>query len=340
MRHGSEHHVFVSYSRQDLQAAERVARILRDAGLPVWFEAWNIAPGMEFGHEVEEALANASSIVVFVGPSGLSKWQQADLTGFLHRQPSPVIPVLLPGAEPAQSLNLFRGRTWVDLRGSPDDDRQLSQLVSSILRLEADAAALEPDHSSTAVNLSNFGLQLIELGDLAGAQTLYQRALAITERALGPNHPNTATSLNNLASILQSQGNLSSARRLFERALAIREKVLGPDHPDTATSLNNLALLLKAQGDLSGARRLFERALAIYEKVLGPDHPDTATSLNNLALLLKDQNDLVGARRLFERALAIYEKALGPEHPNTVTSSNNLALLLQAQSDLATARSL
>jgi tetratricopeptide (TPR) repeat protein len=116
-------------------------------------------------------------------------------------------------------------------------------------------------------------------GDFAAARPLYERALAIFEKALGPDHPDTATTLNNLAFLLRAQGDFAAARPLAERARAIREKALGPDHPDTATSLNNPAFLLQAQSDFAAARPLFERALAIREKALGPDHPDTGRSL-------------------------------------------------------------
>ena len=36
-------------------------------------------------------------------------------------------------------------------------------------------------------------------GRYAEAEPLYERALAIREKALGPDHPDVATSLNNLA---------------------------------------------------------------------------------------------------------------------------------------------
>ena len=178
------------------------------------------------------------------------------------------------------------------------------------------------------------------LAAYAQARPLYERALAINEKALGPEHPQTALALNNLAHLLQDQGDLAGARTLHERALAIRERTLGPDHPDTAESLNNLALLLQDQGDLAAARPLFERALAIYQKALGPEHPSTATGCNNLALLTQAQGDLAAARPLFERALAIYQKALGPEHPTTAAGLNNLAFLMAAQGDLKGARPL
>jgi tetratricopeptide (TPR) repeat protein len=174
----------------------------------------------------------------------------------------------------------------------------------------------------------------------SSARPLFERALAICEKALGPEHPDTAQSLNALALLLQVQGDFAAARPLHERALAIRENALGPEHRDTASTLNDLAILLEEQGDLAGARPLYERALSIYEKTVGPGHPWTAASLNNLAILLEEQGDLVGSRPLKERALAIREKVLGPEHPHTAQSLDNLAVLLKNQGDLARARPL
>jgi Tfp pilus assembly protein PilF len=61
-------------------------------------------------------------------------------------------------------------------------------------------------------------------GDFAGARPLYERALAIREKALGPEHPETAASLNNLAVLLGGQGDFAGARLLLKRALAIAAK--------------------------------------------------------------------------------------------------------------------
>jgi tetratricopeptide (TPR) repeat protein len=65
----------------------------------------------------------------------------------------------------------------------------------------------------------------------SSAWPLFERALAIREKALGPDHPLTATSLNNLASMLRDLGDLAAARPLYERALAIDEKALAPSIP-------------------------------------------------------------------------------------------------------------
>ena len=64
-----------------------------------------------------------------------------------------------------------------------------------------------------ATRLNNLALVLRAQGDLAGARPLYERALAIREKALGPEHPDTAQSLNNLAVLLQAQGDFAGAGR-------------------------------------------------------------------------------------------------------------------------------
>jgi tetratricopeptide (TPR) repeat protein len=187
------------------------------------------------------------------------------------------------------------------------------------------------DSVAVARLLNQSGLYLDRRARYGEAEPLYQRALAIYEKALGLDHPSTATTLNNLTLHYDDQGRCAEAEPLCQRALAIREKALGPDHPDTATSLNSLAKLYFNQGRYGEAESLYQRALAIDEKALGPDHPDTATDLNNLAEIYRSQGRYGEAEPLYQRALAIDEKALGPDHPGTATDLNNLAVLYTGQ---------
>ncbi|MCI0490795.1 MAG: tetratricopeptide repeat protein, partial [Blastocatellia bacterium] len=177
-------------------------------------------------------------------------------------------------------------------------------------------------------------------GDYAKAEPLYERALAIEEKALGPDHPSVATSLNNLSSLYESKGDYAKAEPLYQRVLAIREKALGPEHPDVARSLNNIAGLYDTKGDYAKAEPLYKRALAIREKALGPEHPDVARSLNNIAGLYRTKGDYAKAEPLYERALAIVEKALGQNHPDVAISLDNLASLYEAKGDFAKAKPL
>ncbi len=162
-------------------------------------------------------------------------------------------------------------------------------------------------------------------GSYDEAQRLYERGVAIRERALGPDHPGVAGILNNLATLHFSRGSYDEAQRLHERTLAIDEGALGPDHPNIANSLTGLANVHHARGSYDEAQRLHERALAIWERALGPDHPDVAVSLNNLANVHSARDSYDEAQRLYERAIAIYEGALGPDHPHVALPLANLA---------------
>jgi tetratricopeptide (TPR) repeat protein len=186
------------------------------------------------------------------------------------------------------------------------------------------------EFTEAALLLNQVGLYLHDRARYAEVKPLYQRALAIREKALGPDHPDVAQSLNNLAALYDAQGQYARAEPLYQRALAIVEKALGPDHPHVATSLNNLAFLYKVQGQYARAEPLYQRALGIREQALGPDHPDVAQSLNNLAELYRVQGQYAQAEPLYQRALAIFEKALGPEHPHLATGLENYAVLLRA----------
>ncbi|MGH8500651.1 MAG: tetratricopeptide repeat protein, partial [Methylococcales bacterium] len=65
------------------------------------------------------------------------------------------------------------------------------------------ALALKPDDARI---LNNTGIMLYHAGQYGQAEPLYQRSLAISEKALGPDHPDVATSLNNLALLYSAQG--------------------------------------------------------------------------------------------------------------------------------------
>ncbi|MGH8655016.1 MAG: tetratricopeptide repeat-containing protein [Gammaproteobacteria bacterium] len=97
-------------------------------------------------------------------------------------------------------------------------------------------------------------------GQQGKAQPLYERSLAIYEKALGPAHPYVAQSLDNLAGLYKTQGQYAKSEALYQRALAIREQALGVEHPDVAQSLNNMAGLYHAQGQYPKAERLYQRA--------------------------------------------------------------------------------
>ena len=202
---------------------------------------------------------------------------------------------------------------------TPRPSRSTSALWRSAKKLWGRSTPIPPPASTTWRALHDQGLY-------AKAEPLYQRALAIDEKALGPEHPDTATSLNNLAVLYDAQGHYAKAEPLYQRALAIREKALGPEHPDTATSLNNLAELYSTRASTPRPSRSTSALWRSVKKPWGRSTlipPPASTTWRRSTT----QGHYAKAEPLYQRALAIREKTLGPEHPDTANSLNNLAAL-------------
>src|SRR5580692_8532177 len=119
----SSYDLFLSYSSEDHDVVEPIARKLRDEGLEPFLDRWNLAPGMRWRLELEKTLNSCKAVAIFVGRGEMGSWQQREVDVALDlqsRNPNlPVIPVLLPGCEPP--LGFLRQLTWVDLRTQTHD---------------------------------------------------------------------------------------------------------------------------------------------------------------------------------------------------------------------------
>ncbi|HSF29838.1 MAG TPA: FxSxx-COOH system tetratricopeptide repeat protein [Candidatus Tectomicrobia bacterium] len=198
------------------------------------------------------------------------------------------------------------------------------------LQAVTEAARLREDARAACLE-TMLGDCLRLLGDYAGAQPAYERALALHEQLSGPDHPNVARSLYDLANLYRDRERYREAESLHQRALATQERGLGPDHPDVARTLHSLAFLYWYQRRYAEAELLYQRVMATRERVLGPDHRNVAMTLNNLALVYRAQGRYREAESLHQRALAIRERVLGTDHPDVTMSLHNLANLYQTQ---------
>jgi WD40 repeat protein len=131
---GAPYDVFLSYHHGDHAAVERLARRLVDHGLRVFLDRWYLAAGQPWPQALEAVLAQCRAVVVFLGAQGMGPWQQREQYLALDRQTRsagfPVIPVVLPGADPP--LGFLRLGTWVDLRGGIEDASALAILEAGI----------------------------------------------------------------------------------------------------------------------------------------------------------------------------------------------------------------
>lgn len=137
----AQYDVFPSHNSADKPEVETLAQRLLAAGFQPWLDSWNLVPGDPWQEGLEEALDICVTCAVFLGPSGVGPWHNEELRIALDRRARDrmrsfrVIPVLLPGADPADPATLprFLGRmTWVDFRGGLDDAKAFHRLVAGI----------------------------------------------------------------------------------------------------------------------------------------------------------------------------------------------------------------
>lgn len=131
--------IFLSYHSVDRTAVKIVADTLSNRGINPFFDKWNLRPGQPWLTEIEEALHTSKAFATFIGREGIGPVQVAEMRAAMNRkfreQGYPAIPVLLPGANPANRYHLpafLAQQTWVDLRSGLDNREELERFMAQI----------------------------------------------------------------------------------------------------------------------------------------------------------------------------------------------------------------
>jgi hypothetical protein len=150
--------VFLSYAREDIEAAEALARVMQDNGVDVWWDR-NIAGGEEFSDLIEKELARADVVVVLWSPHSVkSRWvrDEAAIGGDSGR----LVPVAIEGAQPPMGFRQFHTLDLDGFRpGKPD--KRTDALIRAVTRLgKSDGGTSPPSPSSSSTVRKTQGLAL------------------------------------------------------------------------------------------------------------------------------------------------------------------------------------
>jgi hypothetical protein len=135
-------------------------------------------------------------------------------------------------------------------------------------------------------------LRLIEAGDVAGGQRLFERSIAIAQARHGRNALEAADLLMSFGAMLyrldveQVPRKTALATVYLRRAVPAYRAALGPDHPDVATALNTYADILRLDtpdDPPAEAERALDEAYRIRLASRGPHHAETLWTLLCLA---------------------------------------------------------
>ena len=127
------HDVFLSHNARDKPRVRRLAEQLRDAGLIVWFDEWNILPGEDIFLAVEKGLEQSRVLLLCLSPAALgSDWVKLERGTVLFRDPANTgrrfIPLLLEDCDPPDTLKRYK---YLDLR--PGDKQKEAEAFAALL---------------------------------------------------------------------------------------------------------------------------------------------------------------------------------------------------------------
>jgi CHAT domain-containing protein/tetratricopeptide (TPR) repeat protein len=179
--------------------------------------------------------------------------------------------------------------------------------------LEIRESLFEPDDPEVAVGLLNLGSMFNIAEDYESAVEVYDRGIAIAEKAYGAEHPLPARILSYKGRTLQGPGTHDEAIATLEEAIRVQEATVGESHIDMARSLEWLTWAWHFRGDYQKAVAVAERGLEVHEKLSPPNRHLRARLLNAMGCALSQLGDKERAWEVFQEAYEISEEILGPD---------------------------
>lgn len=119
--------IFISYSHQDREFVDKLAKQLVAARHNVWMDRWELSLGDSLTQKIESALTGAGAILVIVSKNSIaSDWFKRELSAGLVRELEEKKTLVMPCVIDDCDVPLFlRDKLYADFRRDPDGAFQL-----------------------------------------------------------------------------------------------------------------------------------------------------------------------------------------------------------------------
>src|SRR5664280_1824285 len=178
-----QYDVFLSHSAKDKSVVRPLAERLREAGLRLWFDEWEIKPGDSIPAKIEEGLEHSRVLVLCMSANAFgSDWAQLEAGTFRFRDPlnkeRRFIPLRLDDAPIKGSLAQFLYINWLPAAR----ELEYAKLLTSCRHPETwPQTSSEAGHQTTE---RNAGVQLLEQSKLEGERILSKNQVTFFEHQL------------------------------------------------------------------------------------------------------------------------------------------------------------
>lgn len=154
--------VFLSYAREDVETARKLAGVLADAGQTIWWDR-HVHGGANFSVEIDRELKNAEVVMVLWSPASIaSAWVQDEAAE--GRDSGRLVPAVLDSIKPPLG---FRQLQCVDLSSWNKDGRTeaINDLLLAISKIAGDETAAKVEVVAIPAQISICVLPFVNLSD-------------------------------------------------------------------------------------------------------------------------------------------------------------------------------
>lgn len=154
--------VFLSYAREDVETARKLAAVLADSGQTVWWDR-HVHGGANFSEEIDRELKIAEAVMVLWSPASIaSAWVQDEAAE--GRDSGRLVPATLDSAKPPLG---FRQLQCIDLSSWSNDGRAepIDDLLVAISKIAGDQAPARAEQSTAPAPISICVLPFVNLSD-------------------------------------------------------------------------------------------------------------------------------------------------------------------------------
>lgn len=101
-------HIFISYSKKDIQFAEKLRQLLQDRGFAVWMDDTKLVPSERWWSTIEQNIKTCAAFIVIMSPNSQeSDWVEREiLIAEETEYRKPIFPVLLAGKRWSRLANI------------------------------------------------------------------------------------------------------------------------------------------------------------------------------------------------------------------------------------------
>lgn len=206
-----------------------------------------------------------------------------------------------------------------------------SKKAQDLLSQLGDAENGSADGLSRANALNNLASIELNKGQIAQAEDLYRKALAVLIEEGSPSEQLYGILLENLGAVQRSKGKLQSADSFYTAAYSFFVQNFGEQNQRLGQIQLQQAYLAIALGKYELAYELMQKAEAAIKSAKGEESNEFAALLNAKASMLQNQGKYEEAEQAYKQSLIIRAKVVGENTNEFATVLNNLATLYQTR---------